>query len=1589
MAKISSYPILSTPSINDLLIGTDVDNLNITKNFSIGDIASFIIGGSYVPYIGATENVDLGAFEITSSAFIVGGGVANEFLKADGSLDSTVYQPAGNYITQLSGEATATGPGNASVTLSNSAVINKVLTGLTVTGSVILPTDSILTAFGKVQNQINTLVGGVQYQGTWNADTNTPTLTSSVGVQGHYYVVSAPGSTNLNGITDWKLGDWAIYNGTAWDKIDNTDAVISVNGEVGAVVLTTTNISEGTNLYFTNSRARTAINLTTTGNSGAATYNNTNGFFNIPEYTLAGLGGVPLTRQLTINGTEFDLSANRSWNVGTVTSVGTSSPLTGGTITGSGTIGITQATSSTDGYLSSTDWTTFNNKQNAITNPVTGTGTAFFLPMWASTSGLINSPLSYASDAFTFGYNSATGGTVNFTNSGLTTYTYSIQMNNFGSPRSTIHSYTDGVVVQSIGGAQVSRVFANGNTVLGIGLVDNGNKLEIEGSLKVNTIDNATTDTDRFLVSDSGVIKYRTGTELRLDIGAGVGSVTSVGLTMPSAFSVANSPITGSGTLAVTGAGSASQYVRGDGTLADFPTTTGGGSSVSYYLNGSVSQGTIGGVAYRELSEAPIFGAGTDISIAADGYIASFITDAGDPALLNIPAGNWNFETYFSASSGGGSPSFYVELYRYDGTTFTLIASNSSVPELISFGTNIQPYFSTLAVPQTALALTDRLAIRYYVVHDGRTITLHTEDNHLCQVVTTFSNGLTALNGLTAQIQYFQVGTAGTDFNISSASATHTFNLPTASATNRGALSSADWTTFNSKQNALTLTTTGTSGAATLVGATLNIPNYGSALGAYLPLAGGTMTGAIVGTTSTFTNSGSGIGVGVTNSGTGDGIKINHSSGRAFNIQSSGTGFGIIINNETASTSAPFTIQKQGGTVISMTDAGALTLAGALNGTSAIFSGDLQSSTRVIAVNGGESIILHPNSGGSINRIEGSAGAPLHIVTSGSSLAFAAGGTTPQVIINNVGNLSGPSASFSGSVNDVISVTSTASTTAIKLNNTNANDWGSNIAFQSSSINKGFVGLVGSLVGNTDHSICLFGASGQSVKFFTNANTTPRLTLDSSTGAATFVGGTGGINFTNSTTITNTASSGFTAIYANGGGIYLGGAASTNHLSILSTGAATFSSSVTIEGSGSQIRSGNELRFWRADNAIYTKMFDAGSTAANGFTFDNLNAEGFHFKNNGTTIMRMNSSGNVGIGTASPQSWTRLEVAGTAGAQTDAAQQVTITAPTTTIGHGAGLRFNAASGAKEAVGIVGMVNEASGNLGAMTFHTYGGGANIPERMRITSGGGINTYGPYLSMDGGGLGGPPSGLGYGLFPHSGIGLGISSVVGMSFWTGSTPTERMRITEGGFLKASNTGSYANASGTFHEINQSLNGSATIINTHSGNSDPYGVEVNFTGHDPNNATNYMFGAYKTSGGFVWIYRIFSNGTVSARSDARWKKNIETTRNGYIDDLCKLRVVKYNWYNHEDDAPKELGLIAQEVEEVFPNLIQIDPVIAKREVEQEDGTIIEEEFEDGVSRSIKTSVLPFMLLKAIQEQQAQIEELKVQIDSLKNQIK
>ena len=96
-----------------------------------------------------------------------------------------------------------------------------------------------------------TIAGSLSYLGTWNASTNTPTLTSSVGTNGIYYIVDTAGSTNLNGITDWQIGDWLLFNGTVWQKIDQSNLVTSVNGYTGTVVLAQTDVSGTASLTTT------------------------------------------------------------------------------------------------------------------------------------------------------------------------------------------------------------------------------------------------------------------------------------------------------------------------------------------------------------------------------------------------------------------------------------------------------------------------------------------------------------------------------------------------------------------------------------------------------------------------------------------------------------------------------------------------------------------------------------------------------------------------------------------------------------------------------------------------------------------------------------------------------------------------------------------------------------------------------------------------------------------------------------------------------------------------------------------------------------------------------------------------------------------------------------------------------------------------------------------------------------------------------------------------------------------------------------------------------------------------------------------
>jgi hypothetical protein len=89
-------------------------------------------------------------------------------------------------------------------------------------------------------------LGALKYAGTWNASTNTPTLASGVGTQGQYYVVSVAGSTNLDGETNWQVGDWAVFNGSVWQKVDGgSTGLLSTLTVTGNTFLATTSGNVG------------------------------------------------------------------------------------------------------------------------------------------------------------------------------------------------------------------------------------------------------------------------------------------------------------------------------------------------------------------------------------------------------------------------------------------------------------------------------------------------------------------------------------------------------------------------------------------------------------------------------------------------------------------------------------------------------------------------------------------------------------------------------------------------------------------------------------------------------------------------------------------------------------------------------------------------------------------------------------------------------------------------------------------------------------------------------------------------------------------------------------------------------------------------------------------------------------------------------------------------------------------------------------------------------------------------------------------------------------------------------------------------
>lgn len=214
---------------------TAVDTTTVTvpaaSNAAITLTAGAGIGGGGVFTLNQSSSETI-SFDLDTVGTAGVKGSTDDSIKID-TITLDAYGRVTAVTTGNTGQVNTVVSGNPS-TLGHSGTINKTLTPIT--GAVNASSAALATG-AQIQTAIDTALTGVlQFQGTWNASTNTPTLASGVGTSGDYYIVSAAGTTNLDGITDWEIGDWAVFANTTWTKIDNSQVGdVTGDGAAGGV----------------------------------------------------------------------------------------------------------------------------------------------------------------------------------------------------------------------------------------------------------------------------------------------------------------------------------------------------------------------------------------------------------------------------------------------------------------------------------------------------------------------------------------------------------------------------------------------------------------------------------------------------------------------------------------------------------------------------------------------------------------------------------------------------------------------------------------------------------------------------------------------------------------------------------------------------------------------------------------------------------------------------------------------------------------------------------------------------------------------------------------------------------------------------------------------------------------------------------------------------------------------------------------------------------------------------------------------------------------------------------------------------------
>ena len=171
-------------------------------------------GGFSNATIGSGLTFASGSLSLTNTSLTVNG----TSISLGGSGTITAINP--NALTIGTGLSGTSYTGSAAVTV---AIASTGVSANTYGSASVIPQITV-NAQGQITSVTNVSTNAPSYQGTWNASTNTPTLTSSVGTQGYYYVVSTAGTTSLNGVANWSVGDWAIFSGGVWEKIPGSNS---------------------------------------------------------------------------------------------------------------------------------------------------------------------------------------------------------------------------------------------------------------------------------------------------------------------------------------------------------------------------------------------------------------------------------------------------------------------------------------------------------------------------------------------------------------------------------------------------------------------------------------------------------------------------------------------------------------------------------------------------------------------------------------------------------------------------------------------------------------------------------------------------------------------------------------------------------------------------------------------------------------------------------------------------------------------------------------------------------------------------------------------------------------------------------------------------------------------------------------------------------------------------------------------------------------------------------------------------------------------------------------------------------------------